>query len=228
MVTLYSYPGLFGVADNNPFGLKAYAFLRLSGLAFAQEHIFDASSAPRGQLPYIVDGEDVVGDSDAIIDHLTRKHGVKMDALLSDRERAFGHCIKRTLEDLYWVMSYSRWRDPRYWPSFRQQMLTEHPVVAESAMEGAREYNFVRYQHQGIGRYQPEQVYERGIADLRAIATALGPQRFLFGDAPSSVDASVYGFVANILYFRIGTPLRSALESHPHLVRHCNELHALM
>jgi hypothetical protein len=30
MLTLYSYPDLFGVADNNPFGLKVFAFMRLS------------------------------------------------------------------------------------------------------------------------------------------------------------------------------------------------------
>ena len=29
MLTLYSYPGLFGVADNNAFGLKVFAVLRL-------------------------------------------------------------------------------------------------------------------------------------------------------------------------------------------------------
>jgi hypothetical protein len=37
MLTLYSYPSLFGVADNNPFGLKVYAFLKLCGLAFHHE-----------------------------------------------------------------------------------------------------------------------------------------------------------------------------------------------
>ena len=52
MLTLFSYPELYDVADNNPYGLKVYAFLKLSGLAFRHEHIFDASSAPRGQLPY--------------------------------------------------------------------------------------------------------------------------------------------------------------------------------
>ena len=31
MLTLYSYPELFGVADNNPFGLKVFAFLKLTG-----------------------------------------------------------------------------------------------------------------------------------------------------------------------------------------------------
>jgi hypothetical protein len=29
MLTLHSYPDLFGVADNNPFALKVFAFLRL-------------------------------------------------------------------------------------------------------------------------------------------------------------------------------------------------------
>jgi len=33
MITLYSDPELFGVADNNPFGFKAFAFLKLARVA---------------------------------------------------------------------------------------------------------------------------------------------------------------------------------------------------
>ena len=73
MLTLYSYPELFGVADNNAYGLKVYAFLRLCRVPFRHEHIFDASSAPRGQLPYIVDEGEAIGDSDTIIAHLIRR-----------------------------------------------------------------------------------------------------------------------------------------------------------
>ncbi|MGC2396806.1 MAG: glutathione S-transferase family protein, partial [Rhodomicrobium sp.] len=39
MITLYSYPELFGVADNNPYGLKIFAFLNLCNLPFRHEHI---------------------------------------------------------------------------------------------------------------------------------------------------------------------------------------------
>ena len=39
MPTLYSYPELFGVADNNGYGLKVLAFLRLAGVPFWHEHI---------------------------------------------------------------------------------------------------------------------------------------------------------------------------------------------
>src|ERR1044071_8343060 len=51
MLTLYSYPTLFGVADNNGYGLKVFAFLKLAGVPFVPEHIFDGSSAPPGPLP---------------------------------------------------------------------------------------------------------------------------------------------------------------------------------
>ena len=73
MLTLYSYPTLFGVADNNGYGLKVFAFLRLAGVPFRHEHIFDASQAPRGQLPYIVDDDDTIGDSETILAHVTQK-----------------------------------------------------------------------------------------------------------------------------------------------------------
>src|SRR5437016_10224032 len=105
MITLYSYPGLFGVADNNGYGLKLFAFLRLSGIVFRHEHLFDASAAPRGQLPYIVDDGETVGDSATIITHLTAKYGLTIDAGLTAKERAISHLITRMLDDLYWVMS---------------------------------------------------------------------------------------------------------------------------
>ena len=79
MLTLYSYPTLFGVADNNGYGLKVYAFLKLTGVPFIHKHIFDASAAPRGQLPYIVDDGETIGDSEAIIAHLIRQKSLSIE-----------------------------------------------------------------------------------------------------------------------------------------------------
>src|SRR3954464_2044582 len=111
MITLYSYPELFGVADNNGYGLKVFAFLRLAGVPFTQHHIFDASAAPRGQLPYIDDDGEAIGDSDTIIAHLTRKYRLTIDDELTAAQRDTDLMIARMLDDLYWVMSYSRWKD---------------------------------------------------------------------------------------------------------------------
>ena len=95
MITLYSYPELFGVADNNGYGLKVFAFLKLTGVPFTHQHIFDASSAPRRQLPYIVDDGEAIGDSDTIIAHLKRKHGLTIDDGLTEAQRDTCHMIDR-------------------------------------------------------------------------------------------------------------------------------------
>jgi glutathione S-transferase len=225
MISLFSYPDLCGVADNNPYGLKIFGFLKLCELAFRHEHIFDAKAAPRGQLPYIVDDDDIIGDSDVIISHLISKYNLVIDSTLTIAQRTTDHLIRRMLDDLYWVMSYSRWSDPRFWPLFRDEMLKTHPNLTESGLEVAREYNQKRYYYQGIGRYDADGVYKRGIEDLRALAQLIPATGFLFETRPTSIDASIYGFVANIYFYDIDTPLKAFVSSQPDIVRHCNSMH---
>jgi glutathione S-transferase len=226
MPTLYSYPDLYGVADNNPFGLKVYAFMRLCGIPFDHQHVLDTSHAPRGQLPYLVDGDQSIGDSDSIIAYLKHRYGLSIDEDLSADERITDLLVRRTLDDLYWPMSYSRWQDDRYWPLFRSALLSTHADITEDALEAAREYNRLRYHYQGIGRYERDQVYERGVANLRAVSDVLGRGAYIFGSKPRSLDAAIYGFTANIYFYDIDTPLKQCVLSTPNLVRHCQSLHA--
>src|SRR5690349_22147314 len=178
MLILYSYPELFGVADNNGYGLKVYAFLKLAGVPFVHEHLFDASAAPRGQLPYVVDDGETIGDSETIIAHLVRKYHLTIDAALTPAQRTTSLLVTRMLDDLYWVMSYSRWKDDRYFPAFRAALMREHPSVTEAALSKAREFNFQRYYYAGIGRYAPEEAYARGLADLRVLADLVPGQGY--------------------------------------------------
>ena len=226
MLTLYSYPTLFGVADNNGYGLKVYAFLRLVGLPFRHEHVFDASKAPRSQLPYIDDDGQIVGDSGVILEYLTRKYRLSLDAGLNDAQRNTDLLVTRLLDDLYWVMSYSRWKDERYWPAFRDALRREHPQLSEAALLDAKAYNANRYHWQGIGRYAPDEAMARGVADLNVLADLVSESAFVHGAQPTSIDAGIYGFIANILYYDIDTPLKQCVEAHPQLVRHCRAIHA--
>jgi glutathione S-transferase len=225
VLTLFSYPGLFGVADNNPYGLKVFAFLRLCGLAFRHEHILDASAAPRGQLPYLSDDAENIGDSDTIVAHLIRTRGLTIDNEITRRQHTLGLLLRRTLDDLYWVMSYSRWKDPRFWPLFRDALLREHPEISADALAAAQDYNFKRYHYQGIGRFEPDGAYARGIADLDALSGIMAERDFIFGERPTSADAGLYGFVANIFYYDIETPLKAFVIGRPNLVRHCRAIH---
>lgn len=225
MLTLYSYPSLFGVADNNGYGMKVYAFLKLAGVPFKHEHIFDASSAPRGQLPYIVDGGETIGDSGAIIAHVERKYAVSMDDALTSAQRDTDLLVTRLLDDLYWVMSYSRWKDERYWKQFRDALLREHPQLTEEGLTAAKEFNAKRYYYQGIGRYEPDDAMARGIADLRVLANLVPDASFVHGATPSSIDAGIYGFIANIYFYDIETPLKKFVVGSDNLVRHCRAIH---
>jgi glutathione S-transferase len=225
MITLYSYPGLFGVADNNGYGLKVYAFLKLAGVPFAHEHIFDASKAPRGQLPYVDDDGELVGDSATIIGHLIRKFGLTIDAGLTSNQRDLSQLLERLLDDLYWIMSYSRWQDERYWPLFCAALRREHPSLTEEGLLKAKAFNAQRYHYQGIGRYTPDAAYARGLADLQVLANLVPAMGYVHGPAPTSVDASIYGFIANIHFYDIETPLRQFVADQANLVRHCTEIH---
>ena len=228
MLTLYSYPKLFGVADNNGYGLKVFAFLKLAGVKFTHEHVFDASAAPRGQLPYVIDDNETIGDSESIIAHVTKKYRVTLDAALTPAQRLTDHLVTRMLDDLYWVMSYSRWKDERFFPTFRDGFIAQHAQIDAAGLEKAKAYNAQRYFYQGIGRYAPDEAYARGLADLRVLAELIPTQGFVHGAKPSSIDAEVYGFIANIFYFPIPTPLKALVEQHANLVRHCEAIHTMV
>lgn len=228
MPTLYSYPDLFGVVDNNPFGLKVYAFMRLCQVPFDHQHVLSTAQAPRGQLPYLVDGEQSIGDSDAIIAYLKHRYRLTVDEGLSEDEQNLDLLVRRTLDDLYWPMSYSRWKDDRYWPQFRDALINTHADITANDLEAAREYNALRYHYQGIGRYEPAQVYARGCGNLGAISEMLGTRDFAFGAKPRSLDTAIYGFTANIYFYDIDTPLKQFVLSRPNLVRHCQAMHAIV
>jgi len=247
MITLYSYPELFGVADNNGYGLKVFAFMRLTsvmhdrfgkpastfpdhalGLPFAHEHLFDASAAPRGQLPYIVDDGETIGDSETIVAHLQAKYRLTIDDELTPAQREKNLLIVRMLDDLYWVMSYSRWQDERYWPVFCAALMREHPQLYEPGLVKAKEFNASRYYYQGIGRFAPEAAYARGLADLAVLAHLVPEEGYVHGARPTSVDAAIYGFIANIYFYDIDTPLKDFVVAHNNLVRHCTAIHALV
>jgi glutathione S-transferase len=83
-----------------------------------------------------------------------------------------------------------------------------------------------RYYFQGIGRYAPDAAYARGLADLKVLADLIPANRYVHGAQPTSIDAGIYGFIANIHIFPIETPLKAFVTAHPNLVRHCEDIHA--
>lgn len=209
MIILYSYPGLFGLPDNNPFGLKVDTFLRLAKIDYQHEHIINTENAPRGQLPYLNDDNVIISDSNLILQHLSQKY-VNLDEDLTEEQNNIHFLMTRMLDNhLYWIMSYSRWQDDQFWPLFKAEFLNQLPDLSESTLERVRAYNIEKYNYQGIGRYSAPAIYEAGIEDLKSILFILGEKEYIFGNKVHSLDACCYGFLANIVYYEIETPIKN-------------------
>ncbi len=58
------------------------------------------------------------------------------------------------------------------------------------------------------------------------LANLLPASGYLHGGNPTSIDAGIYGFIANIHFYDIDTPLRQCVAANPNLVRHCEAIHA--
>ena len=157
--------------------------------------------------------------------YVTQKYRLTIDAALTPVQRTTNLLITRMLDDLYWVMSYSRWKDERYWHTFRDALLHEHPSLTEEGLAKAQAFNSQRYYYQGIGRYDPDAAMARGLADLEALAALIPPHGFLHGERPTSVDAGIYGFIANIYFYDINTPLKQFVSAHDNIVGHCHAIH---
>ena len=116
-------------------------------------------------------------------------------------------------------MSYSRWKDERYWPAFRDSLMREHPSVTEAGLRKAQEFNFQRYYFAGIGRYAPTDAYARGLADLRVLADLIPAQDYVHMGQSQP---------ANIYFYDIDTPLKQFVTSRQNLVRHCRAIHEMV
>ena len=99
-------------------------------------------------------------------------------------------------------------------------------VLTEDALRNAKAFNEQRYYFQGIGRYDPDAAMARGLADLGVLARLVPAKGYVHGDTPTSIDAAIYGFIANIYFYDIDTPLKQFVVAHANLVRHCEAIHA--
>ncbi|WED42455.1 glutathione S-transferase family protein [Legionella cardiaca] len=229
MLILYSYPQLFGVPDNNPYGLKVDTFLRLAKINYRLEPIVDTKNAPRGQLPYIEDDGQIVTDSNNIIHFLSDKYHIGLDDDLTEIQKNLHFLVTRMLDNhLYWVMSYSRWQDERFWPLFKAEFLQQLPELTESSLEKGRKYNLQRYYYQGISRYSEDEIYQSGTQDLAIINSLLADKKFFFGNEVHVIDACCYGFLANIIYFDIQTPLKDFIINKTLLTQYTHRIRQLL
>ena len=227
-LTLYQFPAAFGLPNASPFCMKVETYLRMAGIAYTPRYGMYQLRAPKKKLPYIDDGGRIIADSHLIIDYLKSHYGDPLDAALTPAQRARGTAILRLLEDsLYWVLLYARWIDEPGWTLTRPAFFGALPVPLVWFVPLLARRSLARQlQAQGIGRHQREEIYQIGIADIAALSLLLGDEAYVLGAQPSSFDAAVYAFLANILDVPLDMPLAQAARAHANLPAYCARMRA--
>jgi glutathione S-transferase len=215
MITLYGFGPMFGLPDPSPFVLKTLTQLKMSGLPFKLERAGRAD-APKGKIPFIRDGELVLGDSVFILDHLREAHDVDLDCWLTPQQRSLGWALERMLEDhLYWAIVHARWAIDENFEKGPSQFFAGAPEEAKRAGQAGMKQVL---HGQGFGRHANEEVADLAERDFAAASKLLGEGPYLFGDKPCSVDATLFAFTAAAATPFFDSSIRQAAESFPNLV----------
>jgi glutathione S-transferase len=209
----------WGMPNMSPFCTKLETYLRITEIPHKLAK-FARGDAPKGKVPYIhLDGE-LIGDSQLIIEELERrlvKDGKPaLDTGLSPRDAAIGRLARRTIEEaFYFVAVYTRWKSDAGFTAVREEFKKFLPGFIVPIVR--REMN-KKLKGQGTGRHSIEEVMAMGAADFDAIAEVLGDKPFFLGDAPRTVDCTLFAFVEGVLGFPVDSSMKASIGAHANLV----------
>ena len=211
-------PGTDELESLSPFCMKVEVYLKLQNLPYRTK-VADPRKAPKGKLPFIVEGDVSIADSSAILDHLENASESPLDRGLDAASRARAHVVKRTLEEsLYWAVLWWRWADDQGWAELRPRIAAIVPAPVRWLVPGLiRKKVVASCVAQGIGRHTPGEIAASGKADIAAVAEVLGDRPYLLDDELRTVDVVAYAFLANVLLWPKPSPLTEAARALPTL-----------
>lgn len=223
MIKLYQFEPAGGLENLSPFCLKLETYLRMAQIPYEAVKNADIRKAPKGKLPYIEDQGKVLSDSSFIIKYLKEKHGDALDAGLSPHQKSVALSFQRLLEENFmWVIVYFRFFDERFWLQTKELYFGHFPPLMRLIVPSLIRKKISRdFKGHGMGLHSQEEIYQIGEKDLKAVADFIGERHFFFGDHPSTIDATVYAFLANIYFAPYETPLKAYSARFPHLLEYC-------
>jgi glutathione S-transferase len=225
MITLHQFARTWEIPNVSPFCSKVETYLRMTGIPY---RVADAvpPRAPKGKLPYITDGRKKIADSRFIIEYLRDQYDVDLDRGLRPPERAESVAFQRMIEnDLHWAVMWSRWSQPHNWPAFKHAIFGGLPPVLRDGIAWyAKTQMRKQIRAQGLGRNTESEIFHLGKQDLTALSDHLANKPFFMGDRPTTLDASAFGFLTNVLWCPVESPLKTHAQSLGNLVAFCERV----
>lgn len=226
MITLYQFPGVWGLPNASPFCLKVETYLRMAEIPYEIRFVMDPRKSPKGKLPFIKIDDKTIPDSELIIDYLKGKFGDSLDRNLDKEQKALSVLLDNTFsERLYWIMLYMRWQDENGWAHLRGPFFEKLPTFAKLFVPNAVRKSMKKALHiQGMGRHSYDEVLQMGYKTLDAIATVLAGKKYFHGNELTSIDATAFGFLANIVWLPYDDALKMHLHKYKNILIFCDKM----
>jgi len=226
-ITLFGGGPGFGLPEISPFATKTEVQLKMASLAYTKERAMPDAS-PKGQLPFIKDGDALIADSTFIRAHIEKTYGFDFDAGLDARQRAEAWAIERMIENhLNFASGYTRFLLPENFAKGPGHWFDGAPEPMRAGLrQGLLDAVTVTFKATGIARHTPQEGAALGDRSLSALSVLLGDKPFLMGDCPVGVDATAFAALAGILTPFFDSPLRRHAESYANLVAYTARLMA--
>ena len=229
MITLYQYAPAFGLSNVSSFCAKVETLLRMAGLEYKPEYIFDTDKMPKGKAPVIEEDGQMIADSTFISAYVAERHGFDADATLNAYDKAASRVTRVMIEErLYWCVVYANWIDDANWPTVKAEFFAAVPEetrdqVAEEVRDQVRSDLWA----QGVGRHSSEEIYDLGTGDIAALATLLGDSQYFMGNKPTLLDATAHGIFATLLIPQLNSPLKTEVEKHANLMAYVERMNTV-
>lgn len=224
---LYGFGATHGVEDPSPFVLKVHTYLRMAGIEYeSRGNLGYLRKAPKGKLPYLKDGDNIIADSSFIIDHLKEKYPNDLDSHLSAEEKSQAYFAQKAFEESwYWCGVYFRWEHEPSWQKlksifFKNLSFPLSLIVPSLARRGI----VSSINSQGIGRHTESEILSIAKQHFDHFDTQLTNKQYWFGDQPSSMDAIAFAFLAQAILFELDNPVSRLAKQYGNLTSYCERM----
>ena len=234
MIKVFGLAKTWDFPDASPYVCKLVMWLRLAGLEYDLQYVPWPSMferAPRRSVPWIEDADgEIIHDSQRIIDRLTAKRQLTLDAHLDARQRAQMRAWQRLLEDhYYWAaLVQMRWVEDHNWEIYKRELAAElepSPEV-EQFFQEIRDYLVGEFRGHAVGKMTLDEVHAVACEDLDALDEWLGDSPYFMGDRPTSIDAMLYACLLQTYATPCTSPILSYARTKTRLEAYFNRLHA--
>ncbi len=225
-IDVYTFGPAWGipVPTASPFGVKLITWLRMHEVAHEIHIENNPGKGPKGKVPWaVVDGEPIA-DSQLVIEAIAARRGIGEPAL-SPRELAIANATRLMIEEHFhqvWehelFIHDGGWK--RGYEFFDQLPRGVRVLVRNVARSALRKQLKAR----GVGRHSHAQIVHMGKVALDAVDALVGDGPFFFGDTPSDIDATVFGFMSLIHWTPAESPVWDHFRDHTRLGAYCQRV----